>query len=597
MWPVMMSAMALSLLILSGSAHADQDLDDFSYTSWDVSYDLRLDAQGRAHAQVSEELVAQFPQVDQNRGIIRSLPLRYQGAPAAPEDITVTDASGNPVPFETDDDNGFRNISIGDDSFVHGTQTYVINYQVNDVVHATEQVDEFYWDVVPVDRNQDIDQVHAEVSLDSSLASALTGSTACYLGDPDNTTRCDIKASSDDTVYEVSTSLAAGQGLTMAIGFQPATVTQPVERQDSFVLDVLPLILAGGAVLIAGASALAVVFMIHNYRLKANRTTNTLHGLPEELNPLLTHSITGKGRDVIIASILDLAVRGIIQIEAHEKRPGIFNTKTKYQPVLRLINPDLATDPLDKQLLAGLFPGLRINSTFDFPKNSTEFTHIVQYSPKSAGQAAIDRGYQKKIRHRLAAIGGWIALGLVLVVAVLAILGVRRETGPAMIIAIILSGLAVLLAIFDIAKHRVLTAKGSAAKAQLDGVHEVLEASEAQRLELMQSFAPAHRKTTDTQDGRGTVIELYDRLLPYAVLFGLQKHWTKVLSQAYQRHLVKAPFWYPGLLDHGAVGFSDALGQMLSSVSSAASTSSPGTGSTGGGFAGGGGGGGAAGGR
>src|SRR5699024_6144898 len=106
------------------------------------------------------------------------------------------------------------------------------------------------------------------------------------------------------------------------------------------------------------------------------------------------------------------------------------------------------------------------------------------------------------------------------------------------------------------------------------------------RLELMQSFAPAHRKTTDTQDGRGTVIELYDRLLPYAVLFGLQKHWIKVLSQAYQRHLVKAPFWYPGLLDHGAVGFSDALGQMLSSVSSAASTSSPGTGSTGGGFAG-----------
>src|SRR5699024_10109511 len=204
--------------------------------------------------------------------------------------------------------------------------------------------------------------------------------------------RCDIKASSDDTVYEVSTSLAAGQGLTMAIGFQPATVTQPVERQDSFVLDVLPLILAAGAVLIAGASALAVVFMIRNYRLKAKRTTNTLHVRPQELHPLLTQSVTGKGRVVSIATILDLAVRGIIQIEALEKREGIFNTKTKYQPVLRLINPDLATDPLDKQLLAGLFPGLRINSTFDFPKNSTEFTHIVQYSPNSAGQAAIDRG-------------------------------------------------------------------------------------------------------------------------------------------------------------------------------------------------------------
>src|SRR5699024_7072481 len=102
---------------------------------------------------------------------------------------------------------------------------------------------------------------------------------------------------------------------------------------------------------------------------------------------------------------------------------------------------------------------------------------------------------------------------------------------------------------------------------------------------------------TDTQDGRGTVIELYERLLPYAVLFGLQKHWTKVFSQAYHRHLVNAPSCYPGLVDHGAAGLSDILGQMSRSVSTAASTASPGTGSTGGGFAGGGGGGGAAGGR
>src|SRR5699024_4807880 len=161
-WPVMMSVMVMSLLIFSRSAYADEDVENFSYRSWDVSYDLRLDAQGRAHAQVSEELVAQFTQADQNRGIIRSLPLRYQGAAAAPEDITVTDASGDPVPFETEDDNGFRNILIGDDAFVHGTQTYVITYQVNDVVHTTEEVDEFYWDVVPVDRKQDIDQAHAE---------------------------------------------------------------------------------------------------------------------------------------------------------------------------------------------------------------------------------------------------------------------------------------------------------------------------------------------------------------------------------------------------------------------------------------------------
>src|SRR5699024_7514080 len=102
------------------------------------------------------------------------------------------------------------------------------------------------------------------------------------------------------------TTLNAGQGLTVAIGFEPGTVTQPPERQDSFMLDVLPLILSGGAVLVAGTAALAVVFKLRHYRLKASQTTDTLYGLAEDLNPLLAHWITGKGRDVIIAAILDL---------------------------------------------------------------------------------------------------------------------------------------------------------------------------------------------------------------------------------------------------------------------------------------------------
>src|SRR5690625_4946665 len=66
-------------------------VENFRYTSWQVHYDLKVDAEGRTHAEVAEILDAQFPEFDQDRGIIRSRPLRYQGAPAAPEDISVTD--------------------------------------------------------------------------------------------------------------------------------------------------------------------------------------------------------------------------------------------------------------------------------------------------------------------------------------------------------------------------------------------------------------------------------------------------------------------------------------------------------------------------
>src|SRR5699024_4116437 len=124
-------------------------------------------------------------------------PLRYQGAPAEPQDISVTDGAGNAVPFETDNAEGFKTILVGDDSFVHGSQTYVINYTVDDVMHATEEADEFYWDIVPVDRQQSIDDVAAEITLDSTLSSALTGSSACYLGTPGDTRGCSIVSSGD----------------------------------------------------------------------------------------------------------------------------------------------------------------------------------------------------------------------------------------------------------------------------------------------------------------------------------------------------------------------------------------------------------------
>lgn len=125
-----------------------------------------------------------------------------------------------------------------------------------------------------------------------------------------------------------------------------------------------------------------------------------------------------------------------------------------------------------------------------------------------------------------------------------------------------------------------------------------MEASETDRLEMMQSYTRATRRPTAAHDElSGEIIELYDRLLPYAVLFGMPEDWSEALASAYQQHHFPAPFWYPGLLHHGTAGMQDSLSSMLISVSAAAATSSPNAGSTGGGVAGGGGGGGAAGGR
>lgn len=592
---VAISVAVVSLVAATVAAADDTEVENFRYASWDLDYDLSLDAQGRAQAEVTERLAAEFPNYDQNRGIIRSLPLRYQGAPAAPENIRVTDGAGNDVPFEVENQDGFRNILVGDDRFVHGAQTYEIYYTVADVMHATDGPDEFYWDLVPVDRQQDIGTVSAEVTLDSTLSSALTGSSACYRGTPDNSQACTVQTTgSDPAVFRVSeSSLPAGQGLTVAIGVDAGTVTQPPERQDNFLLDVVPVLLAGAATLLAAGGAISAMAMVRRYRNDTSLASTDI-GIPQGMNPLMAKWVTGHNHNPVVATILDLAVRGVVRIEEYVEEPS--RGKNKPKPMLRLLNPQIVQDPLELQFLEGIFPDLAPGAVFAFPKNSKSFTKASQTAVRSSGQAVLDRGYQQKVRHRGSTVTGWISLVLLIPVIVLLIMGASRDNTVTVVITIILGIICLMLSFGTVVKHRVLTPTGAAARRQMETMHHLMQTSEAERLNMMQSYTNAARQSLSDQTTDGTVLQLYDRLLPYAVLFGMQKEWAGVLAHAYQMHQVP-PYWYPAMMHSGSSSLQDSLTTMLNSVSSAAATASPSSGSTGGGAAGGGGGGGAAGGR
>lgn len=591
-------ALALTLAP-SGVAVADdtEDVENFSFSSWDLSYELSLDSQGRAHAEVTEELVARFPDFDQNRGIVRALPLRYQGAPATPEDITVTDGEGAQVPFETENDGGFRSILVGDDSFVYGEQTYVISYTVADVMHATDEADEFYWDLVPVDRNQIIDAVSAEITLDAQLSSAMTGESACYLGTPEDSQACSMSsteaAEAVFTVYEEN--LSAGQGLTVGIGVEQGTVTQPPEREDSFALDILPLILAGAGGLVATGGALTVVSMRRRHR-EVSSSTVVQYGIPEGMSPLIASPLISGSQNALVPAILDLAVRGAVRI-VESADQGRWTSK-KPKPVLELLRPELATDPLETQLLAGLFPGLEQGATFDFPKNDKVFTKTSQEVLRASRKEAVDRGYLEPVRHPGAAWAGCIGLALQIPAVILVFMGLSRDNPATTAITVVVALLTLMLTLVSVVKQKVHTPEGAALRAQLERVRQMMKASEAERIEMMQSYAGAGRTPASPGTrGDSDVVRVYDQLLPYAVLFGLQKDWSKVLSNVYHQHHAAAPLWYPALFAHGSQGIESSLNSVLGSVSTAAGTSSSGAGASGGGAAGGGGGGGAAGGR
>jgi uncharacterized membrane protein YgcG len=140
-----------------------------------------------------------------------------------------------------------------------------------------------------------------------------------------------------------------------------------------------------------------------------------------------------------------------------------------------------------------------------------------------------------------------------------------------------------------LARRRPLTAKGAELKEHLDGLREFIRVAEADRLQMLQSVSGAERITTSDTTA---IVKIYEKLLPFAVIFGLEKEWAQEIAKYYDTN---PPDWYSGSTGFHVAAFSAGLASLSSSVStsySGSSGSSSSGGGGGGGSSGGGGGGG-----
>ncbi len=141
------------------------------------------------------------------------------------------------------------------------------------------------------------------------------------------------------------------------------------------------------------------------------------------------------------------------------------------------------------------------------------------------------------------------------------------------------------------------TAQGTLAYEQLLGLRDYLQLAEADRLRVLQSPEGAERTRIDPNDS-AAVVKLYERLLPWAIVWGVEKEWGQVL----ENHYAETPSASDNLsFSSGFAGVSVLGGSFAASSfsttptvssSSGSGSSSFSSGSSGGGSSGGGGGGG-----
>lgn len=591
---VFVAAVALTFTASVATASAAEpvaDVDDFDFSSWDATYEVGMDGDGRATLHVVETRVAEFPESDQNRGIVAGFPQSYQGAALETTIVSVRDGNGGDIPYEIEEDDGIVYVLTGDDEYVHGSTTYVIEYEMRDVILAAERtkVDEFYWDLLPLDSTQDINAFQAEVIFDDALSAHFTGATACYQGPQGSTDRCDL--AQDGGTFTVSaTDLPAGDGVSVAIALEQGTVTQPSARGPNAATDVLPYAVGGGSALLSVGGWFAVAAMIRSRR-KATGIVVAQYDVPDSMPPILASAIVPRTKNSLAAQIVHLAVRGLLRIE------DLPDDEKERRPRLRRLDGAFP-DPLDERALKALFDSTEPGIVLKMPKNDAAFAKRMTGLLKAAPKVAEERGLTTKARSRGAQI-----IQIASIVALAAMIGLlcwglftgREAALPVLVATIFCTALVIISSVVAFSKHTVLTTEGALQLEYLEGVREFIRVAEADRLRMLQSYSGAERRSDGTVD----VIHLYEKLLPYAILFRQEREWGKVLEDTYDDEQ-RSPGWIDGS-SAGLVirvnAFSDVTrASAMYSAPSTGSSSSFG-GSSGGGFSGGGGGGGFSGGR
>lgn len=573
-------------------------VDDFRFASFDAHYELGRDAEGRSTLRTREHLVAVFPDIEQNRGIRRAIPAVYDGHETHPQIVAVTDADGTPRLYASERDGDFLvlTIAVPVGQFVHGEQHYLIEYTERDVTRhfADTGVDEFYRDVNGTGWAQPFDEVAARVELEPELAAAATGAGACYRGVEGSDLECPITRDGDAFVAAAG-GLFPRESMSIAIAFAPGTFTPA--PFDLFAI-VPPLVLAGG-VLIGGTIIGAILYRV--LALRAPRERGTIvawYEPPGGITVPIAANLLRVPQRAFTATVLDLAVRGHVRILTQESgdygvrlidRTGLryeeehllsrlfWSGSGAYEMSEPLVTPDLDTRWFDRK-----------DATVGFIAASVR---------KNADRLVLERGLRRKPPYwpaGLAVLG--LALGLILFNVHAAASGSEEALTVTIAVGINILIWVALGCVTLMTGARPLTPEGALAVEHLQGLREYIRLAEADRLQMLQSASGAERVATSDDDI--DVVKVYERLLPYAVLFGLEKEWQAEL----ERHLGDtSPTWtdsgVANVAAFSVASFSSGLAAVpgVSSGSSSwgsSSGSSSSGGSSGGGSSGGGGGGG-----
>jgi uncharacterized membrane protein YgcG len=570
--------MLINLAVLAAAPVVHADVNNFTVTSFTADETLsKADPQGELR--IVEHINVDF--TDQNHGILRAIPRSYHGHSLQVHINKVSSDSGAPAQYTAYGSNGNTVLKIGDPSrTVTGAQEYTIDYIVRNVITFYKDHDELYWNVNGDQWSQPFRAVSATLHVPDGLE--LSGNKpVCYTGSfGSKDTNCLVSKSGSTLTVDNTLPLSAGQTMSFVVGFQKGYFTSYTWHDwlHDHMAQLAEAVLVPLAVLIG-----SYLYWRKNGRDAPGRDTIVPeYAPPDGLRPLEIGTIIDfkvDNRD-ITATITDLAVRRYIKIIETKHDHVLRKDTTTY--TLELTNADFtALNNNEAAILNAIFTDVSVGAQADLSTLKNKFYTTATAIRKDVEQALTTLGYFTKNPLKAGRFLTTAAL-----VAFFALWYVGGVFGPWAVAGIVIS-LGIVYLFGRAMPSR--TAKGVAAKEQIEGLKLYLQVAEADRLKMLQSpdapYAANAGEPVKTAD-------LFEKLLPYAIVLGVEKEWAKQFESIY----TTAPDWYAGnWTTFNAIYLANSLnvGVMnAANVAFSAPRSSGSSGFGGGGFSGGGGGGG-----
>ncbi len=597
------------------------------YETFEADYYLTKDSDGISHLRVVENITAVFPDYKKNKGIYREIPNTNQDGhnitlPSLNRSNIKVFRNGSPEPiYDIERERDGYKVSTGDESYVMGRQVYTFMYEFEKVITEFDEKSsnvgyahqELYWDTNGTGFDYGFDKVTARVHFDSDeIKKAYTGKKWCYVGKygttAKNSKKCEVTEISDGVEFTAS-DLFAHENLTMDIEFKPGVFTVP-EPEVSYILIVL-------LVIFAALCLLSLLIPYKSYKKMAEkRKYYRGYFIAPEYQPHRQYNLPEMAK-IYIGSVKDVRAALLLEMVV-KKKIDLIKTKDN-----KIFHDEWAVKVLDKgamdkneEIIIKILNGgknFETGDQIDIKKHTPTSSMVSlgrSFDTETVSKLKRDALVEEKTRATnltTASVSAYIIVALMVAFWLAPIVftfstGISEfvDAGKIMVgadyIPFIATGITVLTCFIwcvlyaNSSKYKYRTIRGLEMSRYMDGLKLYIGMAEAERIKFFQS----KEKAEMTPEG---IVKLYEKLLPYAALFGLEKSWMKELDRYYSNlDVSEQPDWYRSGVRMSdiviASAFFSSVASSSTTISSSGGSSSGGSGGGGGGFSGGGGGGG-----